>query len=69
MHTDLVPIHSCGSFVDFAFHVEGGEPLAGREATAPSIIIEIPEVQWQEETPPDGGVVTPKDIQNATIQI
>jgi len=40
-----------------------GEPLAGREATAPSIIIEIREIQWREETPPDGGVVTPKDIQ------
>jgi hypothetical protein len=40
-----------------------GEPLAGREATAPSIIIEIREVQWREETPPNGGVVTPKDIQ------
>jgi hypothetical protein len=40
-----------------------GEPLAGREATAPSIIIEIREVQWREEMPPDGGVITPKDIQ------
>jgi len=40
-----------------------GEPLAGREATAPSIIIEIREVQWREETSPNGGVVTPKYIQ------
>ncbi len=40
-----------------------GEPLEGREATAPWIIIEIREVQWREETPPDGGIVTPKDIQ------
>jgi len=40
-----------------------GEPLAGREATTPSIITEIREVQWREETPPDGGVVIPKDIQ------
>jgi hypothetical protein len=40
-----------------------GEPLVGREATAPSIIIEIREEQRREETPLDGGVVTPKDIQ------
>jgi hypothetical protein len=38
------------------------EPHTGREATAPSIINEIREVQGREETPPDGGVVTPKDV-------
>jgi hypothetical protein len=37
--------------------VGGGEPLAGREATAPSIIIRKREVQRREETPPNGGVV------------
>jgi hypothetical protein len=40
-----------------------GEPLeGGRGATAPSIIREIQEEQRREETPPDGGVVTPKDV-------
>ncbi len=39
------------------------EPLAGREATALSIIIRVREVHRREETPPDGGVVTPKNIQ------
>ncbi len=38
------------------------EPHTGREAIAPSIIIEIREVQGREETSPDGGVVTPKDV-------
>ncbi len=41
----------------------GGEPLAGREATTPSIIIRKGEVQRREETPPNGSVVTPEDIQ------
>jgi hypothetical protein len=40
-----------------------GEPHAGREATAPSIVIRKREVQRREETPPNGGVVTPEDIQ------
>jgi hypothetical protein len=40
-----------------------GEPHAGREATTPSIIIRKREVQRWEETPPNGGVVTPEDIQ------
>jgi len=41
----------------------GGEPLAKREATAPSIIIRKGEVQRREEMPPNGGVVIPEDIQ------
>ncbi len=45
----------------FAF-IPQSEPHTGREATAPSIIIEIRKVQGREETPPDGGVVTPKDF-------
>ncbi len=40
-----------------------GEPLAGREAIGPSIIIRKGEVQRPEEMPPNGGVVTPEDIQ------
>jgi len=40
-----------------------GEPHAGKEAIAPSIIIRKREVQRREETPPNGGVVTPEDIQ------
>ncbi len=40
-----------------------GEPHAGREATSPSIIIRKREVQRWEEVPPNGGVITPEDIQ------
>jgi hypothetical protein len=37
-------------------------PFWGREATAPSVIRKIREVQRREEAPPDGGAITPKDV-------
>ncbi len=39
-----------------------GEPLAGRGATAPSIIREIEEVQGREQVPRDGGLALSKDV-------
>ncbi len=39
-----------------------GEPLAGREATAPSIIREIEKVQGGEQAPRNGGLALPKDV-------
>jgi hypothetical protein len=38
-----------------------GEPLAGREATAPSVIREIKEVQGREQVPRNGSLALPKD--------
>jgi hypothetical protein len=38
-----------------------GEPLAGREATAPSIIRKIEKVQGGEEAPRNGSLAFPKD--------
>ncbi len=37
-------------------------PFRGREATAPSVIRKIREVQRREEVPPEGGAITPKDV-------
>jgi len=37
-------------------------PFRGREATTPSVIRKIREVQRQEEAPPEGGAITPKDV-------
>ncbi len=37
-------------------------PFQGREATAPSVIRKIREVQRWEEAPPEGGAITPKDV-------
>ncbi len=37
-------------------------PFRGREATAPSVIRKIREVQRREEAPPEGGAITPKDV-------
>jgi len=37
-------------------------PFRGREATAPSVIRKIREVQRREEAPPNGGAITPKDV-------
>jgi hypothetical protein len=42
-----------------------GEPLAGREATAPSIIREMQIVQRGKEMPPDGGIIL---SQNAHVK-
>ncbi len=39
------------------------EPLAGREATAPSIIRIVQIVQRGEEMPPNGGIVLPENVQ------
>ncbi len=39
-----------------------GEPLAGREATAPSIIREIEKVQGGEQAPRNGSLALPKDM-------
>jgi hypothetical protein len=39
-----------------------GEPLAGREATAPSVIREIEKVQGGEEAPRNGNLALPKDV-------
>jgi len=39
-----------------------GEPLARREATAPSIIREIKKVQRGEQAPRNGGLTLPKDV-------
>jgi hypothetical protein len=36
--------------------------LQGREATTPSVIRKIREVQRREEAPPNGGAITPKDV-------
>jgi len=38
-----------------------GEPLAGREATAPSVITEIKEVQGREQAPRNGNLALSKD--------
>jgi len=38
-----------------------GEPLAGREATAPSIIRKIEKVQGGEQAPRNGSLALPKD--------
>jgi hypothetical protein len=37
-------------------------PFRGREATAPSIIRKIREVQRREEAPLEGGAIIPKDV-------
>jgi len=37
-------------------------PFQGREATTPSVIRKIREVQRREEAPPNGGTITPKDV-------
>jgi hypothetical protein len=42
--------------------VLGGQPLAGREATAPSIIREIEEIQGGEQVPRNGRLALPKDV-------
>ncbi len=39
-----------------------GEPFAGREATAPSIIREIKKVQGGEQAPRNGALALPKDV-------
>ncbi len=39
-----------------------GEPLAGREATAPSIIRKIEKVQGGEQVPRNGSLALPKDV-------
>ncbi len=39
-----------------------GEPLAGRGATALSVIREIEEVQGREQVPRDGGLALSKDV-------
>jgi hypothetical protein len=39
-----------------------GEPLAGREAAAPSIIREIEKVQGGEQAPRNGSLALPKDM-------
>ncbi len=44
-----------------------GEPLAGREAIAPSVIIIKREVQRREETPPNGGVIAPEVSEAASV--
>jgi hypothetical protein len=41
-------------------NLDRGEPLAGREATTPSIIIRKGEVQRREEMPPNGALSLPK---------
>jgi len=38
-----------------------GEPLAGREATAPLVIREIKKVQGREQAPRNGSLALPKD--------
>jgi hypothetical protein len=38
------------------------EPLAGREATTPSIIRKVHKVQRREEMPPNGGIVLPENV-------
>ncbi len=40
----------------------GGQPLAGREATAPSVIREIEEIQGGEQVPRNGRPALPKDV-------
>jgi len=42
--------------------VLGGQPLAGREATAPSVIREIKEIQGGEQVPRNGRLALPKDV-------
>jgi hypothetical protein len=39
-----------------------GEPLARREATAPSIIKEVKKIQRGEQAPRNGGLAFPKDL-------
>jgi len=39
-----------------------GEPLTGREATAPSIIREIKKVQGREQAPRNGSLALSKDL-------
>ncbi len=39
-----------------------GEPLARREATAPSIIRKVHKVHRREEVPPNGGTVLPENV-------
>jgi len=44
------------------FHEKAqGEPLAGREATAPSVIREIKKVHRGEQAPRNGSLALPKD--------
>jgi hypothetical protein len=42
--------------------MQQGEPLAGREATAPSVIREIEEIQGGEQVPRNGRPALPKDV-------
>ncbi len=49
-------------FVCKCVRVAEGEPLAGREAIAPSIIKEIEKVQGGEEVPQNGGLALPEDV-------
>ncbi len=56
---------SPGTKWPFGCHPRGesqGEPLAGRGATAPSVIREIEKVQGGEQAPRDGSLALPKDM-------
>jgi hypothetical protein len=51
--------------VPFRYSLRGelqGEPLAGREASTPSIIREVQIVQRGKEMPPDGGIILSQNI-------
>ncbi len=59
------PFRESWEFVPFGCSPHGasqGEPLAGRGATAPSVIREIEEVHGREQVPRDGGLALSKDV-------
>ncbi len=59
------PLGSPGREKPFGCRPHGevqGEPLAGREATAPSIIRKIEKVQGGEQAPRNGSLALPKDV-------
>ncbi len=59
------PFRESREFVPFGCSLPDelqGEPLTGREATAPSIIREIEKVQGGEQAPRNGGLALPKNV-------